>query len=385
MALPITTITTQNVIHAYAEDGKLLFKYQPLQNLKIGNISDGSIDIDDLRLSAKTANIDINKPIFIDTEVSYDDSINILINDYSNPLKIVNSRFYLIDSKSYKIADRKGNLDTNIYTEADFKIEAGLIKTARSIATLDFLGIKNGGNMPVGSYNFYFKLADADGNETDFVSESGKVVCHIGTINHPQSIRGGQNDEISDKIIKFRLNNLDLAYDYINIYYTRNSGDANTELLKTYKINDKFKIRGTSTEIAITGYEDHEEIDITEINTEYIIFDAAKTNANCQNITFSGNITKDYELFKTLEKYSLFITPQLSYDKTIGNLDHLYNEGFSVEEGYEYFNMNNVYYKLGYWDEDIYRFGIVYILGDYSLSPVFNIRGIQELTSTTTF
>ena len=52
-------------------------------------------------------------------------------------------------------------------------------------------------------------------------------------------------------------------------------------------------------------------------------------------------------------------------------------------KGYEYYNTENIYYRLGYWDEEIYRFGIVYILNDYTLSPVFNIRGIKELTPDT--
>ena len=383
MSLPLISIQINNTIHAFPEDGKLLYQYKPLQNLKVLT-TDGTIDLVSLSLNAFSAGIDINSPLIIDTEPSYDDSVNLIINDKKNPLKIINSRFYLVDSNTYKIGDRKGNLDTNIYTEENFKIEAGLVKTVRSIITLDFKGIESGGNLPVGSYNFYFKLADSDGNESDFISESGKVVCHIGAVNHPSSIRGGQMDEVSDKVIKFQINNLDLAYDYINIYYTKHSGNNLIDQLKSYKITDKFKIRGISTELTITGFENHVEIDNSEINIQYANFDSAETNTNCQNLTFVGNITKSYELFKILEKYSLFITPELSYDETIGNLSASYTEN-NPDIGYEYYNTKNIYYKLGYWDEDIYRFGIIYILPDYTLSPVFNIRGIKELTSITVF
>jgi len=37
--------------------------------------------------------------------------------------------------------------------------------------------------------------------------------------------------------------------------------------------------------------------------------------------------------------------------------------------------MKNVYYRVGYWPDEFYRFGIVYIFDDDSLSPVFNILG----------
>ena len=36
------------------------------------------------------------------------------------------------------------------------------------------------------------------------------------------------------------------------------------------------------------------------------------------------------------------------------------------------------YTNTGYWDEEIYRTGIVFILPDNSLSPVFNTRGITS-------
>jgi len=383
MALPLIKIPLQNTIHGINEEGDLLYKYSPLQNLK----TNSDIDLSPLRINAKLANIDINKPIQLETEVSFDDSVNLLINDATNPIKIVNSRFYLKDSSKFKIADRKGNLDTNIYIAEDFKIETGLIKTVRNIITLDFLGIYDGGNLPVGNYTFYFKLADSDGNESDFISESGKVVCHIGSVNQPSSIRGGLLNENSNKSVKFRLNNLDLAYDYINIYYTKNSGDELSPNNLSFKILDKFKILNVNTEISITGYENTEAIDNSEINTQYASFESSQTITNCQNITFAGNITKNYELFKTLEKYSLFVTPQVLSESErlkIGNLDHKYIENYlSSTEGNEYYNSSNIYYKLGYW-EDIYRFGIVYILNDYTLSPVFNIRGIDVLEENNT-
>jgi len=158
MSLPQINVNIHNTIHIFPEDGNLLYKYAPFYNLKVTR-TDGRIDLDRLTLPANTANIDINNPISLDTELSYDDSVNLLINDHRNPLKIVNSRFYLTSSTSYKIADRRGNLDTNIYTSENFPIETGLIKTVRSVVTLDFLGIFDGGIMPVGSYTFYFKLA----------------------------------------------------------------------------------------------------------------------------------------------------------------------------------------------------------------------------------
>lgn len=376
---PIITTT----IHGFPTGGTLVYKYAPFQNLKNNFPGQGESGLSDLTLKAEEAGISVDKPIILQIEEAYDGSANLIISDRENPLKLVNSRFYLTDSSNYKIADRKGNLDTNIYTRDNFKTEAGLIKTTKSIVTLDFLGVLEGGRLPVGNYNFYFRLADFDGNETDFISESGQVVCYIGAVNKPSSIRGGLLDENSEKMVKFRLNDLDLAYDYINVYYTKNTGEDLIDTTHVYKVNNKFKITGTSTTVSITGYEEVETLSLQELNLRYALFDKVQTVTSCQNMVFAGNIDNNYELFSKLEKYSLFITPKISLESNIGNIDSNYSDN-SINSN-EYYNPDNIYYRLSYWDEEIYRFGIVYIMNDFSLSPVFNIRGKKNIHTQSIF
>ena len=385
MALPTINLQITNTIYGLPNEGKFIYQYGAFRNLQNPRTDLDSQSLLPLTLSTASAEIDIDNPLLLEIETSYDNSVNLIVTDKIHPPKIINSRFYQIDSDNYKIADRKGNLDTNIYSEKNFKIETSLLKSIRTISTLDFLGITDGGKMKVGNYTFYFKLADADGNESDFISESGKVVCHIGAVNNPSAIRGGQANEDSGKIIKFRLNNLDLAYDYINVYYTRSSGDADSETVLAYKISTPFEILNNNTELSITGYETHEQISLDDINVLYSNFKSVQTLTNCQNISFAGNITNDYEIYQTLEKYSLLITPQVVLDTDgIGNLNEFYQEKYK-QHGYEYYNAKNIYYKLGLWDEEIYRYGVVYIMNDYTLSPVFNIRGKKTINEFTTF
>ena len=47
-------------------------------------------------------------------------------------------------------------------------------------------------------------------------------------------------------------------------------------------------------------------------------------------MSFAGSITNDYELFKTLENLSLFITPELTNEESIGNLNHVYDETIAI-------------------------------------------------------
>jgi hypothetical protein len=73
------------------------------------------------------------------------------------------------------------------------------------------------------------------------------------------------------------------------------------------------------------------------------------------------------------------IIPSYEYNTSaVGHVDTDYKDS-STEENNKmcYYNTKNVYYRLGYWPDEIYRFGIVYIFNDNSLSPVFNIQGVD--------
>lgn len=312
LALPNITFKVDTELYGIAEDCDLIYKYQPFQNLKTLDTANENTDLVDLRLKTEEAELNIDKPIELVVENAYDTSVNLLVNDHVNPVKMVNSRFYALNSNEAKIANRKGNVDTNIYLRNKFKTSAEFIKVVKEIVSVEFKGIESNGQMKVGNYTFYFKLSDSDGNESDYIAESGKVVCHIGDINQPQSIRGGQLDENSYKLVKFKLYNLDPAYDYINVYYTRTTGNEDNETTTAYKIEDKFKLTSKDVDLIITGYEVHTPISLDDINLQYTNFTSVKSIASCQNMTFAGNIENNYELYETLEQYSLFITPEIS-------------------------------------------------------------------------
>jgi hypothetical protein len=51
----------------------------------------------------------------------------------------------------------------------------------------------------------YFKYSDEDGNETDFVAESGIISIFKGNDGDPFSIDGGERDMDSNKSIRVSL------------------------------------------------------------------------------------------------------------------------------------------------------------------------------------
>lgn len=324
---------------------------------------------------------DINNPVNILPQYSYDNSVNLILNDGKNIPRLINSRFSATSRNQYQVVDRKGNNDTNIYDQGgQFDIDTSLYKRTIEIPRLQFVNTLNSGRLPVGNYHFYFRYADADGNETDFIAESGLVSLFIGSI--PSAIRSGFRNENSHKGVQFILSNIDSSYQYVNVYYTKSTSDIQQNAVtQAYKINQKFLVNNTlKCNIIITGYEDIQEISIDEINPTYLMADSVNTQDSCQNMLFLGNIHKPDIPYQELEDLSLRFLPYIRESEYNLNIDANYNIT-STSKGY--YDTKFIYNKVGYWNHEYYRFGIVYILSDSSLSPVFNIRGIEDLETDT--
>ena len=323
----------------------------------------------------------IHNPVNLIPQYSYDNSVNLIINDGYNPPRLINSRFSALGKNKYQIVDRKGDNDTNIYDQgAEFDIDTSLYKKTNTIPVLSFIETFSGGYMPIGNYHFYFKYMDADGNESDFIAESGLVSIFIG--NEPLNIKSGFRQENSYKGILFSLSNLDPGYQYISIYYTVATSDIDQNAVTTsYKIDQKYLIGiGNKCTIKITGYEDKTEITTEEINLQYQVVGSAEAQEQCQNMLFLGNVQKPNIDYTELEDLSLRFVPTVSLERY--DISSKVNEDYDVQPDFEnsYYNTKFIYNKVGYYPGEIYRLGIVYILKDNTLSPVFNIRGKKDVT-----
>lgn len=382
-------ITIKPFLYQLSNKGYMAWEYNPFHNFRItdtktvtqinseesSNVEAGSI----VDLDTPLLNFDLEHPVTMDVQPSYDGTVNVIFNDNKNIPRLINSRFSTTELNTYELVDRIGDNDTNIYDQDSFDLDSSLYKRINSIPTVKFIGVNSSGQLKVGNYNFYFKYSDADGNETDFVADSGVVAIFKGNDCDPFSIDGGISNENAFKAVSFQLDNIDYSYNYITVYYTRNTGDSyQTRSTKAYKINDKYIVKHQICTINITGLEDSTEIPISEINNQFFQASSAKTSAQCQNRLFLGNVAKPNIPYKDLTDISLRMLPILnSVDSknTIGQVDYNYVDDSSLINSYEYYNTKNIYYNVGYWDNEIYRLGVVYIMSDNSLSEVFNIRG----------
>lgn len=414
------TINFEIQTQVYPTKGNLVYEYNPFRNYRLSQIMfeykgeyyteeelknklgiilkrdenkpvqwlKGEIDVtQDITLHEKGELVDfiteelsfsINNPVTITPQYSYDGSVNLIINDGVNIPRMINSRFSATGRNTYEVVDRKGDNDTNIYDQGEqFNIDTSLYKRIIKIPKILFKGVTSGGNLKIGNYHFYFKLSDADGNETDFVGETGLISVFIG-FSDPHSIHTGQVNENSHKCINLQLSDIDTSYNYVYVYYSRYTADGQEELNTEYvKIDKKFIVNHVGIcNILITGFEDSINIASSDINLNYNIIDSAKAQTTCQNMLFLGNVHKADIPYKELSDLSLRFLPFLKQEEYMVDMDEKYRIS-TVNKGY--YDPKFIYDKTGYWGEEIYRIGIVYIMPNNELTPVFNIRGANNI------
>lgn len=316
----------------------------------------------------------LNNPVTIVPQYSYDGSVNLVLNDGLNIPRLINTRFSATGKDTYEIVDRKGDNDTNIYDQGEqFDIDTSLYKRTTKIPKLTFGGVLSGGNLRIGNYHFYFKFADADGNETDFIAESGLVSLFIGH-DIPAAICTGISDENSVKSVRFFLSNIDASYNYVHVYYSRSSSQPDQALVTQYcKVEKKFVVDNSQQcNILITGFEEVADVSAADINLQYNIASAVHTAVECQNMLMMGNIHKPELPYEELADLSLRFLPYVKEVVYPLDMDREYTIKSNVRG---YYDPSYIYSNVGYWNDEYYRFGIVYIMPNNELSPVFNIRG----------
>lgn len=361
-------------VKKYKSEGDLAHEYNPLHN-KFN--SDGTISDFD----TNEIDFDLSKPVSIECQPSYDGTVNLIINDDLNPPRIINTTYTVIEDNKYRRILRNQSEQTNLYKEGNIDEQTRLFRNINNIPKIDLLGIAYHGQLKGGNYTLYIKLADNDYNKTDIVAESGNISVFKGTLEKIYSISGTLEDERTDKAINIQISNLDTSFSKLFIYVRRAYSDLNGVLkTETYQIKEPYKISGNSLLVTLNGYEEIIEINEEELNIKYNICTGVKTQAQVQNMLFFGNVQQTVINHDALQNISYFVEASCIQGDDIGYVDpSSYTRNKETDEvgKIEYYNPVSIYYSLGYWPEELYRFGIVYIFKDDSLSAVYNLRGCK--------
>lgn len=336
----------------------------------------------------------VETPVTIEIQDSYDGSVNLILVANERKPRIINSGFSVTSNNKYKFIKRRKSVETNIYTDIDKESE--LIRTSDIITNVQLLDVKAGGQFKGGNYTFYIKFGDSDFNQTDIVAESGVVSVFNGNNAVPSTISGTLLDERTDKMIGLGIMGLNPIYSKIYIYYSREYSDTQGYRMTEYGMfNEPIDLDRNSTygtyiqtidpatgkpvytqttiqgqEIWLTGFEQTTPINPEILNIDYHTIDWARAEAQHSNMLFLGNVgqKETFELYTELDDLAKQIQVTVAQD-TLQPVDTTYSFGS------EYYDVHNIYDKVGYYPGEIYRFGIVYILKDGSKTPVFNMKG----------
>ena len=142
---------------SYPQEGDLQHSYSPLKTLLK---SDNSI----ANFNTTELSIDLNHPLNIECQPSYDGTVNLIINDDKNPPRIINSRFSKIEDNRFKIINRNQTEQTNLYKEGSVDLSTRLFRNVNKIPKIDFVELNYFGQLKGGNYTFYIKYADNDYN-----------------------------------------------------------------------------------------------------------------------------------------------------------------------------------------------------------------------------
>lgn len=285
----------------YPQEGDLQHTYSPLKNL----IEEDNSIVD---FNTNELSIDLNNPLNIECQPSYDGTVNLIINDDINPPRIINSRFTKTEDNRFKIINRNQTEQTNLYKRGEIDLTTRLFRNINKIPKFDFVELNYFGQLKGGNYTFYLKYADSDYNKTDIACESGQISVFKGNLFDINSISGTLQDERTSKSIKLRISNIDETFTKFYLYYTREFSDTNGfRMSETVSLLKPYEIQGSIQEIIINGFEESEIISDSELNIQYNYVTNVKTQAQVQNMLFFGNIENANVDVKNLQNISYFI------------------------------------------------------------------------------
>ena len=324
-------------------------------------------------------NFDLEHPVDITVQPSYDGSVNLILNDGKNIPRLINSRFSVRSKNTYERVDRIGENDTNIYNSEDFDKDTSLYFRYNTSPKIKFVRFIDG-KLSVGQYCFYFTYCDADGNESDIIAESGLIPTFIGRDKDPNSMDGGIKNQNSNKGISIQLTGLDKSYNYIKVYQFRYFADyQQNRVYECKKLDFKYPVETNFLYLNITGGENGEMIDPNILNLSLFNPENVLAQAQCKNMLFFGNIVKNVDNYKELTDCALRIYPEI-IKSDFKDIDEFYGARSSVsnnfgELNFGYYSIDNIYNRVGYFPEEYYRFGVVFMYSNGTLSNVYNTLG----------
>ena len=329
-----------------------IYKYRPFNNL------------DNSSFKTTVFGITYGEDIDIRVQKIYDDSMNVILTSEDVKPRIVNCKFKRIledgVEKIIESADRSSEVNSNVYTTASLDDETTLILNSNKVLDIELDEISNGGRLQHGNHVYIFRYMNEDFNTTDVVGQSS--ICSIFSGSTLDNVKGGFEGTEAGKQVKLALSNIDEDFSYFKVYVLYSTGDK-AQVSRLYEFTTPVRITSSTMTFTHSGFEELAEVSLDTINIDYTTINGAKTATEANGYLLLGNIKELTHDYSALESAAAAVTAT----EKISTL--------TIGTSGGYVNPANIYYNMGYFGAESYAFGIVFIMKDSSLSPVFPIKG----------
>ena len=121
-------------VQKFPQEGDLKHTYHALRNVLDENNEIVEFNTDEIK-------VDLNNPLNIECQPSYDGTVNLIINDDIHPPRIINSRFSRIENNRFKIINRNQKQQTNLYKKGYIDQQTRLFKNITTFPVIDLFNI----------------------------------------------------------------------------------------------------------------------------------------------------------------------------------------------------------------------------------------------------
>ena len=351
---------------------ELVNEYHPLMNFNNHDYSDvelmNSNNYQDPFRSDKLI-IDNFEGVDLVLQPIYDNTINLIINDKRTKVKLINSRIAFNPSdKIFSIPQNSGYNDNNVYCKQHPNRTELILRSEKQMhVDIDNGGVSEGGRLISGSYVYYFRYIDADGNTTDIEAHT----LPLNAVNFSEEfISGAKEGEYTNSKMSIRLSNVDLSFNGIEVYYSHTYGDLNQNT-DYYKVSEKLPILlNDVVRFEFNGMENVEKLTQFDLIKFYNHHKSVETAEQSKNRLNLGNIKN--EEISQYEKIQELATKHLRIKEYLKVYDY---PDF-------YAKPNNAYRYSGYWRGETYQLGLSLNLTKGGSSPVFYPRGIDNISGS---
>lgn len=249
----------------------------------------------------------------------------------------------------------------------------------------------NGGNLLYGSYTFTIRYLDDKGNATNWIPFSNTIPIIKGTVNSNvlqedfTELRGTTNlttlasgvtngvDVTSTKSIELNITGIDTRFSYYQIGVIEYVTDL--QIPTNYYILEQIVISGTTSSYIYSGFNPsvHATSSLNELTIPTIAVNTVHAHAQNAGRLFLANVKDGTRDWSELQRAVCKVTTRWE-----AQADDNFS-GLASSEG----TKRAAYYweKKSFMRDEIYAFGIVFVLKDGTLSPPFHIPGTAADTT----